>query len=63
VLLHDDVGEVGAGLERETLRLDKRVVTVEHDVLRLPCGLARGSLAGGVVVNAGLTFPMVAVGV
>jgi hypothetical protein len=37
VFLHDDVGEVGAGLEGETLRLDERVIAVEHDVLGLPC--------------------------
>lgn len=36
VLLHDDVGQLSASREGHTLRLDERVVAVEHDVLDLP---------------------------
>ena len=35
VLLHDLVGEVGAGFEGETLRLAESVVTVEEDIFDL----------------------------
>ena len=45
VLLHHLVGEVGAGLESKMLRLDERVVAVEHDVLDLRRRLVPGGVA------------------